>query len=87
MDETLYLEEVKKFININDDIVNININEICLLFKKQIASYSEINSLISDLFLDENNNIEIDYDEIGTNKEMFINISNFLITKMNDNFE
>jgi hypothetical protein len=78
---------VKKFININDDIVNININEIFLLFKKQIASYSEINSLISDLFLDENNNIEIDYDEIGTNKEMFINISNFLITKMNDNFE
>ena len=87
IDETLYLEEVKKFININDDIVNININEIFLLFKKQIASYSEINSLISDLFLDENNNIEIDYDEIGTNKEMFINISNFLITKMNDNFE
>jgi len=84
IDDDLYLKEIKNFISIKDEIINTNLDEICLLFKKQISSYSEINIMMKDLFLQENNNIKINYDEIGSNQKVFIDIANFLIEKISN---
>lgn len=49
LDDETYLKEVKKFLKINLHELNLNENEVLLLFRKDIRYFSEINDLIHDL--------------------------------------